>query len=179
MSHQAFPKSTGTTTDGYVLVYSATDGYIKPTQLATPRYYGYTTGSQLWSSATWADITGVTTITDGPNTFGISRTNSTFTVTKAGTYIFYVSMNFYGNGSYTGVRLRDTTNNITLVQRSVYGVNGVTQPGIMHSVVKLQTSTNYNIQYVIQGASAQWNASDPIDGETMRTGEITIYYIGA
>jgi hypothetical protein len=27
MSHQAFPKTTGTTTDGYVLTYSSTDGY--------------------------------------------------------------------------------------------------------------------------------------------------------
>lgn len=34
MSYQAFPKSTGAITDGYILTYSGADGYMKPSSLS-------------------------------------------------------------------------------------------------------------------------------------------------
>lgn len=143
-----------------------------------PFYRGFTTGPQTWSSTSWADVTNVTTITDSDSN-GIFRTNSTFTVNIPGKYVYLADFNFYGSSSYLSSRLRDTTNNTTLIQRTTYGSTSVTCSHVLHGVVDLLSGTDYTLQYCFKsGSSATWNASDPIDGETMRTGTISIYYLG-
>lgn len=173
--------------DGYVLTWNHTDGYFaaktpKRTPLITttiPTYYGYSTGSQLWNSTTWADYTNVVTamVDDGYN-FGIYRSGSVFTVDKTATYIFYASFNFFGSAEYLALRLRNTTDNITLIQRTTYSASS-TAPGICNGIVRLEAGKSYALQYVVKAGSAtQWNTNDPIDGENMRTSEISIHYLG-
>lgn len=173
--------------DGYVLTWNHTDGYFAAkipnrTPLITstiPTYYGYSTGSQLWNSTTWANYTNVVTamVDDGYN-FGIYRSGSVFTVDKTATYIFYASFNFFGNAEYLALRLRNTTDNVTVIQRTTYSANS-TAPGICNGIVRLEAGKNYTLQYVVKaGSTAQWNTSDPIDGENMRTSEISIHYLG-
>lgn len=143
-----------------------------------PFYRGFTTGSQTWSSTTWADVTTVITITDG-GTNRISRSNSTFTVSLTGNYLYLADFNFYGSNSYFSSRLRDTTNNNTLLQRTTFGSGSVTCSHVLHGVVSLTSGINYTLQYCFKsGSSLTWNVDDPIDGENMRTGTISIYYIG-
>ncbi len=173
--------------DGYVLTWNHTDGYFaaKPpsrTPLITstiPTYYGYSTGSQLWNSTTWSNYTNVvTTMVDDGYNFGIYRSGSVFTVDKTATYIFYASFNFFGSAEYLALRLRNTTDNVTLIQRATYSASS-TAPGICHGIVRLEAGKSYTLQYVVKaGSASQWNVNDPIDGENMRTSEISIHYLG-
>jgi hypothetical protein len=48
----------------------------------------------------------------------------------------------------------------------------------MIGILRLTSGSSFKLQYVRKdGASAGWNASDPIDGESMRTGQIAMFRI--
>lgn len=142
-------------------------------------YEGYCTGSVTWSSTTWADFRTI------PGNFtdviqnGITRSGSTFTVSRTGYYKF--SSFFVGqagvNGTYLAFRLSGSTG--TILQQTVWSIAD-TQPGLLDGVIQLDSGSSFKLQYVtknINSAEVIFNVSDPLDGENMRTGHISILHV--
>lgn len=168
-----------TGSSGAVTISSTVTGSTSTPAIA---YYGYCTGSLTWSSTSWTDFRSVPgNFTDTLQT-GIIRSGSTFTVSDAGTYFFRSDFNYYIYGAFLAFRVSGS--NGTLIQQTVYA--GTNTPisgdgGDLTGIFTLSAGESFKLQYIfknISGGSTAWNPSDPISGENMRTGVISIHRIG-
>lgn len=140
-------------------------------------YNGYCTGSTLFDSTTWSGFTGaVGNFTDTIST-GISRSASTFFVSQTGYYHFHSFFNTLAGSTWLGFRL--SSSNGTLLQRTSYGdVTSDPVPSILQGIVQLNSGSSFTLQYALKAATgATFSVSDPLDGESMRSGEISIFRI--
>jgi hypothetical protein len=141
-------------------------------------YEGYCTGSLQWNATSWTDFSNV------PGNFfdiiqnGITRSSSVFTVTQAGLYHFHSSFVLQGTSEYYGFRLSGS--NGTIIQQVGWegaSDNGVPQPRL-HGNFQLNAGDSFKLQYIVKsGTPANWAVSDPLGGESMRTGNISIFLI--
>ena len=140
-------------------------------------YDGYCTGSLTWTATSWTDFSTV------PGNFvdtiqnGITRSGSTFTVSATGYYGFHSSFVYQASSRYIGFRLSGS--NGTLLQQVGWeGTdNGVAVPRL-HGTVFLTSGSSVRLQYATKGGTtATWAPSDPLDGENMRTGNVTMFRI--
>lgn len=143
-------------------------------------YNGYCTGSLLWNSTTWADFHTVPgNFTD---TFqnGITRNNSTFTVASGGLYYFRSDFNHKNAYSYTSWRVSGSSG--TIIQYTTLGGRwGSEGDGAdLTGVFSLSAGESFKLQYAFKSsiAASTWSPSDPLDGESMRSGAICIYRVG-
>lgn len=142
-------------------------------------YSGYTTNSLNWSATTWTDFhTVATDFTSSIAPGNITLSGSTFTVTNAGVYYWISNFNCFGNnGWYVGWRISGS--NGTLLQQTNYSV--IDQgPGVVAGLINLSAGESFKFQYAGKyggGNPATWGPTNPLDGENMRTGNITIYKI--
>lgn len=147
-------------------------------------YNGYTSSSLQWNSTTWADFHTV------PSNFidriqnGITRNNSTFTVVSGGIYFFHSDF-VHGNG-YSFNALRLSGSNGTIIQQTTFTWTAFNEgDGFdLAGAFALSASDSFKLQYLRKngpggsGTSGLWNPSNPIGGENMRTGVITIFRLG-
>ncbi len=160
------------------------DGTTQTSASGNAYYYGWTTTVSLgWSSATWSSISSIVTLTDGLIS-GITRSGSAFTFPIGGVYRVNTSFNTYGNGVYFGLRFRKTNGTpATLIQRTRYsGASGVPDEGYMgaQGLIQVSAGDTVDIQYVTAGGTTSaWGASNPLNGESMITGDISIERIGS
>lgn len=144
-------------------------------------YYGYSTGSLLWDRTVWTDFTSsMSGNYVDVYQVGISRSNSTFTVDTTGYYNFHAFFNSIGSGEYLGFRLSGSSG--TLLQRTTYHDTsapvGTQAPAVFDGIVQLNSGSSFKLQYAVKAGSAfTWTPQNPLDGENMRTGEISIFLI--
>lgn len=137
-----------------------------------------TTSNTALTSTIWADITTVATFTDRFSN-DIARSNSTFTFTRGGTYLVHFSLNSCSSGQYVAYRLRRITGTqTTLIQRTNYSVNsGCIQDGL-DGLFQVAAGDAVALQYVLKGGTnGSWGASNPLDGESMVTGQIDLLQV--
>lgn len=143
-------------------------------------------GSLLWSSTTWTDVTNVAFLENSIYVADahIARSGSTFTVDSTGWYQFHASFNAYASGSmYLAMRLSGSLFG-TMLQRTVRANNA--SPGhadqvpfSLDGIVFMQAGDPVALQYVRKGGTpVTWTVSDPIDGEEMKTGEVSMFLLG-
>jgi hypothetical protein len=114
---------------------------------------------------------------------GISVNNSTFTFPTAGVYMVVANFNAWGTDEYLGFRLHRTTGvPQTLLQRTTFtsagGPGGNDPPGYLSGLFQVNADDALDLQYVVSGGtSSYWTAINPLDGESMVTGEIDIWQI--
>lgn len=147
-------------------------------------YNGYTSGSVQWNSTTWADFHTV------PSNFvdriqnGITRNNSTFTVVSGGIYFFHSDF-LHGNGySFTGWRLSGS--NGTIIQQTTFTWTPYQEgdSSDLAGAFALSANESFKLQYIRKdgygaaGSSNLANPQNPIGGENMRFGVITIFRLG-
>lgn len=141
-------------------------------------YNGFCSGSLLFNATTWTDFHVVPSNFTDTIQNGITRSGSMFTVDQTGLYHFHSFFNVWSSGvEYYGFRLSGS--NGTLLQRTSAANTGSGAP-ILQGIVQLDSGTTFKLQYCAKtsgGSPSTWNVNDPLDGENMRTGEISIFRI--
>jgi len=148
-------------------------------------YNGYCTGSLAWQSAfQWTDFRLAPGNFTDTLQMGITRSGSTFTVSEAGTYFFRSDFNHQNLNMYTAFRISGSSG--TIIQQTVY--SGLSNFGPVEGdgadltgIFTLSAGESFKLQYTtksLAGAYGTWSPTDPIDGEKMRSGVITIFRIG-
>jgi hypothetical protein len=142
-------------------------------------YSGSSTTTLIEPTSTiWADITTVAIFTDRFSN-DISRSNSTFTFTRGGTYLISFSLNTYASNQYVGYRLRRITGTqTTLLQRTNSSSTDVQTPGGLTGLFQVAAGDAVSLQYVIKGGTNNgWSSSNPLDGESMVTSQLDILQV--
>lgn len=140
-------------------------------------YNGYCTGSLQWTATSWTDFMTVPGNFSDSLQNGIIRSGSTFSVSKDGYYHFHSFFNIAVAGTYVGWRLSGS--NGTLIQRTSYcDTSSDSVPAILQGVFQLSSGSSFKLQYALKSAvGANYTVSDPLDGENMRSGEISIFRV--
>lgn len=169
---------------GQIAISGAAGGGSTSTNINTTvepdRYYAFTTGSLLWNSTTWASVTDVVTFfSESSTNTGIIRSGSTFTVSSSGRYYWNSLFNTYAlaGGANIGFRLSGSSG--TIIQHAAFN-NADQGPGVLQGILDLQAGESFTLEYAFKstgGAASAWVPNDPLDGENMRTGEITMFRI--
>ena len=157
-----------------------------------PGYHGFCSGSLTWPSPDWADVGLVVTNLSSTlerRVFLTGSTTSSLHVTDAGEYFLRARFNSLGSGSYFGLRAQLSSSGGTLLQSFGFAAASVEGSGSQHptelaGVMSLSANDVINLQYLTstgsnQSASMTWEASDPVDGENMHTGEISMFSLGS
>jgi hypothetical protein len=151
-------------------------GFTPLSSQSANTYDGYCTGSLNWTATVWTDFTAV------PGNFfdviqnGITRSGATFTVNTTGYYYWRSTFNFAGASRYIGFRLSGS--NGTLLQRTTFDGNVADNDAMVEGVVQLNSGSTFKLQYcTVNGSSNTWGVLDPLNGENMRTGHITMFRI--
>lgn len=170
---------TITTSSNGQVVISGSGGSVTTTlstsSLSASVYNGYSTGSLAWSSTTWADFLAI------PGNFtdtlqnGIIRSGSTWTVSTDGFYSWHSKFAGFGSSNYLGFRLSGS--NGTLLQQTAFA-NSDEHPATLAGIIQLTSGSSFKLQYCVKGGTpSTFNVSDPINGENMRTGEVSMFLV--
>lgn len=176
---QAFPTSSTWTPIGGIST-------LPPTNQDC--YHGFSKTSPCFFKTVWTAVhTQFTTIVD-QITNNITRVDSTFTVTRAGLYVFLADSTLRVFDRHFALRWRSLTNGTVIQQAGYYG-SLPTQTGPysssnrgthgMNGIVEVSAGEEFILEYVLRnsGASATWNG-DTLDGEVTTTLNVSIFSVG-
>lgn len=147
---------------------------------AAKYYQGHSAAAITWSSTTFSAIHNVVTITDDVTSAGITRSNSTWTLTDAGVYVFDMRFGAYNTAGNDYMMLRARLSGSTIwLSPEVYSESGAARTALaqVFFVRSFSAGDAVTIEYA---ASATWNSFGPvvIDSETGQSASMSIFRIG-
>lgn len=157
---------------------SVTIGLTGASSQSADIYDGFTTQSLNWgNSTTWTDFTNIASGFQDRIRNGISRSASTWFVSKDGYYAWHSDFNYAMSTGYLAFRLSGSAGSI-IQQTSYDNASDAASNARLDGIISLTSGNSFRLQYVRNtGTAGTWNVSNPIDGENMVTGRVTVFRI--
>lgn len=160
------------------LITSESNGSVTVSVRTSAVYHGFGTGSLQWSSTTWSDITNVANNIQDVISEGITRSGNQFTFVSAGYYQIDSMFNALGIDNYLGFRVTASNGNTLLQQTDYINMIGQHRANLAGTFQITGSNDWVALEYAqASGAVSTWQPLDPLDGENMRSVNISIHSI--
>lgn len=142
----------------------------------TPAYFHVFADAAVQpNGTTWEGIHNRYTLQNGEAS-GISRSNSTFTFTLGGRYLWVVTANFTSNTTLMGFRIREGST--TLADGFFNTINNTTNQGSFNAIVQVDAAGTQDLQIVVSAASNNL-PQQTLDSEVVSNLNVSIVRISA